>query len=50
MEIGVWLRGLGLSQYEAEFHENSIVVDVLPDLTDGERLDMQARIAADMFE
>src|SRR5258708_3291456 len=36
MEIGVWLRGLGLSRYEAAFRENSIGVDVLPDLTDGD--------------
>src|ERR1700736_1668284 len=36
MEIGVWLRGLGLSRYEAALRENSIGVDVLPDLTDGD--------------
>src|ERR1700688_1414117 len=36
MEIGVWLRGLGLSQYEAAFRENSIGADVLRDLTDGD--------------
>ena len=34
MEIGDWLRGLGLSQYEAVFRENEIDGDVLKELTD----------------
>ena len=34
MDIGVWLRGLGLSEYEAAFHENKIDADVLAELTD----------------
>src|SRR5271166_1537854 len=34
MEIGDWLRGLGLSQYEAVFRENEIDGDVLPELSD----------------
>jgi class 3 adenylate cyclase len=34
MDIGGWLRGLGLEQYEAEFRENAIELDVLPELTD----------------
>ena len=34
MEIGAWLRGLGLGQYEATFRENEIEADVLPELTD----------------
>ncbi len=33
MEIGDWLRGLDLSQYEAAFRENSIDFDVLRKLT-----------------
>ena len=33
MDVGVWLRGLGLGQYEAAFRENEIDGDVLPDLT-----------------
>ncbi len=33
MDIGVWLRGLGLSRYEAAFRDNSIGPDILPDLT-----------------
>ena len=34
MDIGGWLRSLGLEQYEAAFRENAIELDVLPELTD----------------
>jgi hypothetical protein len=34
MDLGGWLRSLGLEQYEAAFRENSIDAEVLPDLTD----------------
>ena len=34
MNIGGWLRSLGLEHHEAAFRENKIDVDVLPDLTD----------------
>ena len=30
---GVWLRSLGLGQYEATFRDNKIDADVLPQLT-----------------
>jgi hypothetical protein len=33
MDIGGWLRGLGLGQYEAAFRENEIDGEVLPTLT-----------------
>ena len=33
MEIGDWLRLLGLSRYEAAFRENSVDLEVLPKLT-----------------
>ena len=33
MDVGVWLRGLGLGQYEEKFRENKIDADVLPRLT-----------------
>src|SRR5271166_1424540 len=33
MDIGVWLRSVGLGRYEAGFRENSIGPDILPDLT-----------------
>lgn len=36
MDIGAWLRSLGLSRYEAAFSDNSIDDDVLADLTDGD--------------
>ena len=36
MDIGAWLRSLGLSRYETAFSDNSIDADVLPDLTDGD--------------
>ena len=34
MDLGGWLRSLGLEQYEADFRENAIDLSVLPDLTD----------------
>ena len=34
MDLGWWLRSLGLQQYEAVFRENAIDETVLPDLTD----------------
>ena len=33
MDVGVWLRSLGLDQYEAKFRDNKIDADVLPRLT-----------------
>ena len=33
MDLGVWLRGLGLAQYEAAFRENEIDDAVLSKLT-----------------
>ena len=34
MDIGGWLRSLGLEQYEAAFHANAVGADVLRELTD----------------
>jgi class 3 adenylate cyclase len=34
MDLGDWLRSLGLEQYEATFRQNAIDDSVLPDLTD----------------
>ena len=34
MDLGVWLRSLGLEQYEAVFRKNEIDESVLPDLTE----------------
>jgi hypothetical protein len=36
MDVGGWLRSLGLGQYEANFRDNKIDVDVLPQLTAGD--------------
>ena len=33
MDVARWLRGLGLDQYEANFRDNKIDADVLPQLT-----------------
>ena len=33
MDIGGWLRGLGLERYEQAFRENEIDLCVLPELT-----------------
>jgi class 3 adenylate cyclase/predicted ATPase len=34
MDVGAWLRSLGLEQYEANFRDNKIDADLLPRLTD----------------
>jgi class 3 adenylate cyclase len=36
MDVGEWLKGLGLGQYETAFREHAIDMDVLAELTDGE--------------
>jgi len=33
LDIGTWLRGLGLEQYEAAFRDNDVDAEVLPELT-----------------
>jgi len=33
MDVGGWLRSLGLGQYEANFRDNKIDADLLPRLT-----------------
>src|SRR6201996_7796434 len=34
MDVGTWLRSLGLDQYESLFREQAIDADILPELTD----------------
>src|SRR5271167_3298 len=34
MDVGAWLRRLGLGQYEAVFQQNEVEADVLPELTE----------------
>src|ERR1700730_9855695 len=36
MDVGIWLRSLGLEQYAAAFRESEIDVDVLPELTEAD--------------
>src|SRR6516165_11755283 len=36
MDVGSWLRSLGLGQYEALFRASEIDADILPELTDGD--------------
>ncbi len=36
MDVGDWLRSLGLGQYEAVFRESEIDSEVLPELTDAD--------------
>src|SRR5271165_3977722 len=36
MDVAVWLRGLGLEQYETLFRENDIDAEILGDLTDSD--------------
>src|SRR5271154_3911465 len=36
MDVAVWLRDLGLEQYETLFGDNDIDAEVLSDLTDGD--------------
>jgi class 3 adenylate cyclase/predicted ATPase len=36
MDVGGWLRSLGLGRYEAAFRDNAIDADVLADITDGD--------------
>ena len=40
MEIADWLRGLGLSQYDAAFRENSIDLEILRKLTSEDLKDL----------
>ena len=36
MDVGGWLRSLGLGQYEALFRGSDIDADILPELTDAD--------------
>jgi class 3 adenylate cyclase len=36
MDVGAWLRSLGLEQYKAAFRENDVDAEMLPTLTDEE--------------
>jgi class 3 adenylate cyclase len=36
MDVGEWLKGVGLGQYEATFRAHDIDIDVLPDVTEAD--------------
>src|ERR1700760_249073 len=40
MDVGAWLRSLGLEQYKAAFRENDVDAEMLPTLTDEELKDI----------
>src|SRR6516162_5313799 len=42
MDVGEWLKGVGLGQYEATFRAHDIDIDVLPDVTEAdlEKIDL----------
>ncbi len=44
MDLGVWLRGLGLERHEAAFRENAISEKVLPSLTAEDLKDLSVNI------
>jgi hypothetical protein len=45
MDVGGWLRGLGLGQYEALFRASEIDADILPELTDVDFEKLEAILA-----
>ena len=47
MDVGGWLRGLGLGQYEEKFRDNRIDADLLPRLTVDDLKDMGVSIVGD---
>ena len=47
MDVGGWLRGLGLGQYETNFRDNKIDADLLPRLTNDVLKDIGVAAAGD---
>ena len=47
MDVGVWLRSLGLGQYEAKFRDNKIDADVLPHVTADDLKDIGVAVVGD---
>src|SRR5215472_1569772 len=47
LDIGDWLRGLGLERYEPAFRENRIEADVLPSLTFEDLKDLGVTLVGD---
>ena len=47
MDVGGWLRGLGLGQYEEQFRDNKIDADLLPRLTVDDLKDIGVSLVGD---
>ncbi len=47
MDVGAWLRGLGLEQYAEAFAENGVDLALLPDLTNEDLKDLGVTRLAD---
>ena len=47
MDVGGWLRGLGLDQYEEQFRDNKIDADMLPRLTVDDLKDIGVSVVGD---
>ena len=47
MDVGDWLRGLGLEQYEPAFRENRIGADLVPSLTADDLKDLGICLVGD---
>ena len=47
MDVGGWLRGLGLGQYEEKFRDNKIDADLLPRLTVDDLKDIGVSVVCD---
>jgi class 3 adenylate cyclase len=47
MDVGGWLRGLGLGQYEEKFRDNRIDADLLPRLTVDDLKDIGVSVVGD---
>ena len=50
MDVGGWLRGLGLGHYEANFRDNKINADLLPRLTNDDLKDIGVSALGDRLQ
>ena len=50
MDVGGWLRGLGLGQYETNFRDNKINADLLPRLTNDDLKDIGVSALGDRLQ
>ena len=50
MDVGGWLRGLGLGQYETTFRDNKINADLLPRLTNDDLKDIGVSALGDRLQ